>query len=170
MSAARGTREAGAGADDAPALRLADYLPYRLSVASNRTSALVSRAYQDRFDINLWEWRILAVLGDVEPKTAQELVEATAMDKVTVSRAVRGLDEKGYVSRTRHTADRRSSHIRLTGEGRKIYETVAPVARTFEKILLEDFTPDEAEMLKSLLVRIQARAEALLSEGEASGL
>ena len=34
-------------------MSLADYLPYRLSVASNRTSALVSRSYQDRFDITL---------------------------------------------------------------------------------------------------------------------
>ena len=166
MASKRGTPQGGAGADDAPALDLADYLPYRLSVASNRTSALVSRSYQDRFDITLWEWRILAVLGNVEPKTAQKLVEATAMDKVTVSRAVRGLDEKGFVSRTRHKTDGRSTHIRLTAKGREIYETVAPVALTFEKILLEDMTPDEVAMLKSLLIRIQARAEALLSEGE----
>lgn len=168
MASKRGTREAGAGAQDAPALSLADYLPYRLSVASNRTSALVSRAYQDRFDVTLWEWRVLAVLGNVEPKTAQELVEATAMDKVTVSRAVRGLDEKGYVSRTRHKTDGRSAHIRLTDRGRDIYETVAPVALTFEQILLEDLTPEEIATLKSLLVRLQARAEALLAEGETS--
>lgn len=168
MTAERGTPQAGAGADDAPALRLADYLPYRLSVASNRTSALVSRSYQDRFDITLWEWRILAVLGDVEPMTAQELVEATAMDKVTVSRAARGLEEKGHVSRTRNKTDGRSAHIRLTAEGRAIYESVAPTALAFEKILLEDLTPEEVETLKALLLRIQGRAEALLADGESN--
>ena len=30
-------------------LRLDDYLPYRLSVASNAVSGLIARAYQDRF-------------------------------------------------------------------------------------------------------------------------
>lgn len=168
MASKRGTPQGGAGAEDTPALNLSDYLPYRLSVASNRTSALVSRSYQDRFDVTLWEWRVLAVLGNVEPKTAQELVEATAMDKVTVSRAVRGLDEKGHVARTRHKTDGRSAHIRLTDKGRAIYETVAPVALTFEQILLEDLTADEIETLKSLLIRLQARAETLLAEGETS--
>ena len=51
-------------ADTRPALVLSKYLPYRLSVASNKASGLIARAYQARFGLTIWEWRVIAVLGE----------------------------------------------------------------------------------------------------------
>src|SRR5262249_32630212 len=82
------------GAADTPAtptLRPADYLPYRLSVASNEVSRLIARAYEDRFGITIPQWRILANLGERGPLTPLEIGRCTVMDKVTVSRAAQGL-------------------------------------------------------------------------------
>jgi len=45
-------------------LRLQNYLPYRLSVAANAVSKLIARAYEDRFDLKIPEWRLIAVLAD----------------------------------------------------------------------------------------------------------
>ena len=43
------------------ALKLAEFLPYRLSVLSNRISQGIADLYEDRFGISLNQWRIMAV-------------------------------------------------------------------------------------------------------------
>lgn len=150
---------------DGPAgLSLPDYLPYRLSVASNHVSALITRAYQDRFGISIWEWRVVAVLGGTQPMTAQALVEATAMDKVTVSRAVRSLVDKAYVARKRHHSDGRSAMVRLTEAGRTMYDEIVPSALELEKTLLEGFSVEEIGQMMSVLQAVEAKALALTTQ------
>ncbi len=144
----------------ARALSLPTYLPYRLSVTSNRVSGLIARAYQARFGLSIWEWRVIAVLGAGAPMTAQAVCEATAMDKVTVSRAIRGLDERGLVTRKRREHDRRASDVALTGDGEAIYAEVAPVALAYETALLDGFSAEERDTLMALLDKLERRLDA----------
>ncbi|HEV7986046.1 MAG TPA: MarR family winged helix-turn-helix transcriptional regulator, partial [Steroidobacteraceae bacterium] len=68
------------------ALRLQDYLPYRLSVAANAVSRVIARAYERQFGLKIPQWRLIAVLADEGPLTQQALCGRTVMDKVTVMR------------------------------------------------------------------------------------
>lgn len=144
---------------DAQVLRLPDYLPYRLSVASNKVSGLIARGYQARFGLTIWEWRIIAVLGEGQRMTAQAVCEATAMDKVSVSRAIRALDTRGLVARTPKPADKRAIDVTLTGEGRSVYAEVAPLALDYEAALLAGFSRDERDQLMALLEKLEARLD-----------
>ena len=144
---------------DRPALSLPSYLPYKLSVASNRVSGLIARAYQARFGLSIWEWRVIAVLGAGAPMTAQAVCEATAMDKVTVSRAIRSLDERGLVTRTRREHDRRASDVALTPDGEAIYSEVAPLAIAYEAALLDSFSQEERDTLMALLEKLERRLD-----------
>ena len=72
-------------------LHLEDFLPYRLSVLTNRVSSAIARHYSERFDLTVPEWRVMAVLGGAPDLSAREVAQKTAMDKVQVSRAVAGL-------------------------------------------------------------------------------
>lgn len=144
-------------------LRLQDYLPYRLAVTSNLVSRLVARAYQDQFGVTIWEWRVIAILGEGEPMTSQAISDSAAMDKVSVSRAVRSLEERGLVERKRNAADRRSRLLCLTEAGRCIYEEIAPVALEREAALLSEFDEAEIAVLAGLLDRLRHRSEDLLS-------
>lgn len=145
-------------------LRLDDYLPYRLSVASECVSQLISRAYQARFGLRIPEWRLIAVLADQPHLTPQDLVARTRMDKVTVSRAAQALLKRGLAARTPHALDGRSHTLSLTPEGACLFEQVAPVAKAYETALLETLTLPETAQLKSLLGRVQTRAADLLGE------
>ncbi|MET0550795.1 MAG: helix-turn-helix domain-containing protein, partial [Xanthomonas sp.] len=80
---------------DPPSLDLERFLPYRISVLSNRISQEIARLYAGRFGLNVTEWRLLAVLGRFPDLSATELAERTAMDKVAVSRAVASLVAEG---------------------------------------------------------------------------
>src|SRR5438552_936344 len=95
--------------NDAPpaTLELEQFLPYRLSVLSNRVSGAIAQVYSERFDLGVTEWRVMAVLGRYPGLSASEVAQRTAMDKVAVSRAVAGLVEAGRVERETHDDDRR---------------------------------------------------------------
>lgn len=139
-------------------LRLSEYLPYRLSVASNEVSRLIAQSYEDRFGLKIPEWRVLAVLAEFNAHTQAEIVAKTAMDKVTVSRAVAGLVTRDLVRRSINEADGRSQIVALTKAGKHLFDDIAPLARDYEARLLDGFSPREIDSLKTLLQRIEARA------------
>ncbi|WP_133500563.1 MarR family winged helix-turn-helix transcriptional regulator [Cognatilysobacter terrigena] len=144
-------------------LDLEHFLPYRLSVLSNRVSGAIAQMYSERFDLGVTEWRVMAVLGRYPDLSAGEVAQRTAMDKVAVSRAVAGLVEAGRVERDTHDDDRRRSVLRLSAEGRAIHDEVAPLAIAFEKRLLDGMAAEERDVLFRLLDRLdelELRAEA----------
>ena len=143
---------------DRPILELERFLPYRLSVLSNRLSNAIAKSYETRFQLSVTEWRVIAVLGRFRGLSANEVAERTAMDKVAVSRAVARLLESGRLQRDLHENDRRRSVLELSPAGYEIYEAVAPIALSYESALLEALEPAERELLMKLLDKLSARA------------
>lgn len=144
-------------------LDLEHFLPYRLSVLSNRVSSAIARVYSERFALSVTEWRVMAVLGRYPDLSANEVAQRTAMDKVAVSRAVAKLIEAGHLERDTHDDDRRRSVLRLSEAGYRIYDQIAPLALGFERRLLGDLGEEQRELLFRLLDRLdelEIRAEA----------
>src|SRR5690242_683751 len=104
------------------ALELEHFLPYRLSVLSNRISDAIAREYSQRYALGVTEWRVMAVLGRWPGLTASQVAQRTAMDKVAVSRAVARLLEAGRLSRTADVGDRRRALLRLSPAGQAIHD------------------------------------------------
>lgn len=144
-------------------LILDEYLPYRLSIASNAVSKLIARAYEDRFGLTIPQWRLMAVLAE-QPMTQQAIVARTAMDKVTVSRAAQGLVNRHLIARTAHEVDGRSHTLALTDQGRELHADIAPLALAYEAALMSGLTPAEVETLKRLLMRLESAAGRLSGE------
>ncbi|PJJ96328.1 MarR family transcriptional regulator [Lysobacteraceae bacterium NML91-0213] len=140
----------------ADALQLERFLPYRLSVLSNRLSSAIAQVYSQRFGLAITEWRVIAVLERFPGLSANEVAQRTAMDKVAVSRAVSRLLEAGRLEREIHDDDRRRSVLRLSAEGERIHREVAPLALAFEQRLLRGMSGDERDLLFGLLDRLDA--------------
>jgi DNA-binding MarR family transcriptional regulator len=141
---------------DRTPLELEHFLPYRLSILSNRVSQTIAREYQQRFSLSMTEWRVMAVLArfNGEGLSAREVAERTAMDKVAVSRALARLANAGRVSRSTHNGDKRRSVLRLTAKGWKIHDTVAPRARAHEREMLSHLTIEERRVLTHVLDKL----------------
>ena len=154
-----GTRKSAAKAPGR--LVLEDFLPYRLSVLTNRISHAIAREYGARFGLSIAEWRVMAVLGRFAPASANEVSERTAMDKVRVSRAVARLKRSGLIVAATDKADRRRSALRLSGPGRRIYRRIVPLALGLEAELIGALTPTERATLDGLLAKLHARADVL---------
>jgi DNA-binding MarR family transcriptional regulator len=142
-------------------LRLDDYLPYRLSVAANAVSELIGRAYVNRFGLTVAQWRLLAVLAEDAPLTQQALCGRTVMDKVTVTRAARGLQARKLVKRLPNAQDGRSHRLVLSPAGERLYAEIAQVALEYQAALLQGLDPAEVQRLELLLRRLQQTATAL---------
>jgi len=142
-------------------LDLERFLPYRLSVLSNRISAHIAQLYDTRHGLAIPEWRVIAVLARRPGISATEVAQRTAMDKVAVSRAVSSLLGEERVVRELDGNDRRRSVLRLTASGQAIYDDVAPKALAYERTLLDSLQSDEKKTLDRLLARMEQVAEGL---------
>jgi DNA-binding MarR family transcriptional regulator len=140
-------------------LDLEAFMPYRLSVASNAVSDRIARQYQARFGLRIPEWRLMAVLGEGKPLSQRELVDATRMDKVTISRASATLVDRGLVTREANDTDRRSHRLVLTAAGESLYDEIAPVALAMEQALLDCLSPSEQILLGDMLLRLRDAAD-----------
>jgi DNA-binding MarR family transcriptional regulator len=142
-------------AEHAP-LELECFLPYRLSILSNRVSQAIAREYQQRFDLSMTEWRVMAVLArfDGEGRSASEIAGHTEMDKVAVSRALSRLVAARRVTRRTHDGDKRRSVLRLSAAGWKVHDTVAPLARAHERAMLAVLSEEDRHALTRILDKL----------------
>jgi DNA-binding MarR family transcriptional regulator len=146
-------------------LILDGYLPFRLSVASNKVSTLISKAYEARFGLSVPQWRLLVILSEGGALSQKQVVDRSAMDKVTISRAVAALLGRGLLVRRAHAHDRRVDVLSLSDEGRRIVAEVTPLVLGFEASLMDAIGEDQARALVSMLRALEARAEALMRAG-----
>ncbi len=144
-------------------LDLEHFLPYRLSLLSNRVSAGIARCYRDRFGLSVTEWRIIAVLGHQPGLSGSELAARTGMDKVAVHRALRGLIARQLVIDRQPAGDRRRQYLHLSAAGRQLRARIVPLAQAYQKDLIACLEPADRRRLGRLLDRLLARAGDLLN-------
>ncbi|WP_066098396.1 MarR family winged helix-turn-helix transcriptional regulator [Xanthomonas massiliensis] len=135
-------------------INLEQFLPFRISVLSNRVSGNIAKIYGERYGMAIPEWRVITILALYPNSSASEVSDHSAMDKVAVSRAVARLLERGFIRRETHGDDRRRSMLTLTAAGRQVYETVAPLVNEMEGRLMSVLSPAEQEQLGRLVDKL----------------
>jgi DNA-binding MarR family transcriptional regulator len=137
------------------------FLPFRLSVLSNRLTRAVARVYTRRFRLSAPEWRTLAVLGRYGAMSANSVVDRTAMDKVRVSRAVARLTTAGHITRRTDPDDRRRAILDLTPQGTGIYQQIVPLVRAVENDIMQTLTADERRALDHAFTKLETRSATM---------
>lgn len=137
------------------------FLPFRLSVLSNRLTRAVARVYTRRFRLSAPEWRTLAVLGRYGAMSANSVVDRTAMDKVRVSRAVARLTTAGHITRRIDPVDRRRAILALTPQGTGIYQQIVPLVRAVENNIMQSLSADERVALDRAFTKLETRSAAM---------
>lgn len=144
-----------------PEFDLEEFLPYRLSVLSNRVSDAFARLYETRFGITIPEWRVIANVGRFAPISANGVCERSAMDKVTVSRAVQRLVDKGLLDRRTDAHDRRRSSLTLSARGAAIYAEIVPLALRIQAALVAEMDEAERQALDRLMDKLDRQIAKL---------
>jgi DNA-binding MarR family transcriptional regulator len=143
------------------ALRLEEFLPYRLNVCSSLVTQALSRIYAARYRMAVPEWRVLVTLGGLGPMTAKAIGRHSHMHKTKVSRAVALLERRKLVSRRANRADLREAFLSLAPAGRDVYNELAPAALTFVQQLIETMDPADRDVFDRALSKLIARSTQL---------
>ena len=144
------------GPDTAP-LALEEFLPYRLARAAEQVSRQFALIYRDRHGMTRPEWRTLATIGQFKTITATAIGQHSSMHKTKVSRAIRALEDRGWITRQPDATDRRIEHLELTSDGRTHYLELVQLARLYEARLKAALGETATAQLEEGISAIEAR-------------
>ena len=137
-------------------LDLFRFVPFRLNRLAAEVSAALAIEYQERYGLDIPEWRVLATLGfRNDPCSAQYVSDCTRTHKSTISRAVTALLKRRLIERVANADDRREFRLRLTRKGRTLYEELIPRLLSREQDILSCLSASERKALSALLGKIE---------------
>ena len=117
-----------------------------------------------QYDVSPMQCRTLTYLHEAEGEVNQKQLERHLMVKPsTVNGIVDRLEEKGMVTRTASRTDGRCRILALTAQGMQFYDKFTAVVQEVNDCLEKDFSPEEVQLLTSLLLRV---AKNLTEEGD----
>lgn len=145
-------------------LELDSFLPYLVVNLGKRLSSGLASTYQQDYELSVHQWRVLANLKASGKLTAKEVGEETRMDKVKVSRALTGLEERGWIKREPHPTDQRAQLVSLTAQGSRAVSNIIPRALEWEKNLLKSLTENEQRLMLKIIDKLNARLDDLSAE------
>lgn len=146
-----------------PDLPLDDLLLYRLHQLFSTAGGMVTRLCESRFGITRREWRLIATLASRGEASSSDLAGHARLDRARTSKAVSSLVDKRLVLRTPLGGDRRQVRLRLTPEGRTLYDTLFPMAAAINAELMDALEPDARLALDAALRTLQAHAETMVA-------
>ncbi len=142
------------GEEDDHPFEINNFIPYLLNMAAERTSEGFADIYKGLYGMKRTEWRVLFHLGRYGPMTAQEIGARARVHKTKISRAVRDLESKRFLTRSDHDLDRRSEILSLLKAGESAYGFLVERASAYERDLQNRLTRREAQSLKSALRKL----------------
>jgi DNA-binding MarR family transcriptional regulator len=90
-------------------------------------------------DINVTttQYTVLVAAGERDGLSQQDIINATGIDRSTVSQVVQLLTRKGLLKRRRTRHDARAYSVSLTEAGRKVLDASRPIMDRIEEVLIE---------------------------------
>jgi DNA-binding MarR family transcriptional regulator len=128
-----------------------------LSTAHTRVAERLSGALSRACGLSVNDFEILLRL-DAVPGPGLRLVDlnpAVRLTQPSLSRLIARLEQQGWLARSGDPDDRRGVLVALTRAGRRKLRTAIPVhAETIREALLDRLTPEEHDLLATVLTRI----------------
>jgi MarR family 2-MHQ and catechol resistance regulon transcriptional repressor len=121
------------------------------------------------YDVSVTQCYALEVLAERGPSRSQALAEALRLDKSTTTRVVDALVRKGYVERLPDPEDARAVSLRITREGRKLYEKINGELIEQQLDLLRDLDPRVRAGATELIQRLARAAQSRFVSGVSVG-
>src|SRR3981189_1805334 len=150
-------------------LDLFRFVPFRLNRLAAEVSAALSGEYQERYGLDIPEWRVLATLGfRNDACSAQYISDCTRTHKSTISRAVTALMVRQIVERVENADDRREFRLRLTRKGKALYEELIPRLLRKEQEILACLSAQERKDFALMLGKIERSLDLVQTTKEAS--
>ena len=91
-----------------------------------------------------------------EPVFQRDVEEEFAINRATASKMLTLMEEKGLIRRVSDDRDGRRKELRLEPEGRELQQRYSTIREELEQQLVSGFSPEELDLLRCFLARMQA--------------
>lgn len=134
---------------------------YKISYLAN---AIIIPTYEDVLrDFGLFraEYHLLMCLAHYPVLTSKDVAKLTRMPRNSISRAVKRMEEMGYITKTTDTEDRRKSKLTSTALGQDMHRKIAAMFVEREAEVLDVLTGKERAQLQDVLSKLAVHASRL---------
>ncbi len=142
-------RASGGERDDPSAMAPGEVLQHLLKLY-NRLLVPFSLHLEKRYKISINEFRLLMLIGQMGVTASHELAELTGVNAMAVSRSVAALSRHGRIDVGVDPDNRRRKTIRLTAEGRRLFDLMQPTSDKVALFLFDALRVDEDHGVRSL--------------------
>jgi homoprotocatechuate degradation regulator HpaR len=121
-----------------------------------------------RYDLTEPQWRVLKALAEAEPVELSIVARRTALLMPSLSRIVRDLEQRGYVTKQPDDHDLRRTLPTLTERGRRLVALAGPDCDAVGAAIRNAMGSVKLRRLENLLAELEQRAASLQMKGPVS--
>lgn len=123
-----------------------------------------------KFNISSAEYSFLMYLYRNNGATQDELSSYLYIDKAATARAIKSLEEKGYVIKSKDNLDKRYNRVYLTNKAIAYKDKIKEAVWGWNKLLTKDIDPQDLDLIVSSLEKMVSTVENTDIKKELEGL
>ena len=124
-----------------------------ISQLYRRGGAFISKRMEE-YNIGQGQFMFLMELYIEDGKNQEDLSKIIKIDKGTTARAIKQLEEEGYVRREKDNLDKRANKVFLTEKGMDIKEDIYKILSQWESIISQSLEKEERILMINLLKKV----------------
>ncbi|MDX3904657.1 MAG: winged helix DNA-binding protein [Pigmentiphaga sp.] len=134
--------------------KLDDSVGFMITITERRLKKHLTEALAyEGFPYGMWFF--LRVLFEEDGLTQKELSNRVGMTQPTTVKALRDMEEYGFVRIEKDAEDRRRMRIFLTDKGRKVGARILPILKELNRFALKGVTKEQLEVLRQILRKVR---------------
>jgi len=120
----------------------------------HRASGIYFSKKFSKYGIGAGQYLFLLNLYTHDGITQEQLTDEIKLDKATTARAIKRLEDEGYITRMKKENDRRAYNLKLTEKAELIREDVYLIMEEWEAEVRNSLTNEESHQLMNLLNKL----------------
>lgn len=128
-------------------------LPIALIRAREKVMAPI-REMLSETGITEQQWRVLRVLSEAGSLDATDVAERASLHQPSLTRILKALGDRGFITRTQDTKDRRRQIVVLTKAGQKVIDDNMSKATQIANAMRASLGPERFDTLLDLLAAL----------------
>ena len=127
-----------------------------MSQVGNALRRTITLPYADQFGLSVSEWRVLSLVAHAGRIAFSDLVTQSTSDKALVSRTLKMLEGRGYVSlEAEGNTPRKKVYCSVTPSGQALHAQAIPIARQRQAAAICALAPAERDALHHALLKLR---------------
>ncbi|MCE9675146.1 MarR family winged helix-turn-helix transcriptional regulator [Paraclostridium bifermentans] len=130
-----------------------NYIGRYISQIHRRGGSFISKELSG-LGVGAGQFMFLLELYRGDGRSQEDLAETLNIDKGTTARAIKKLEEEGFLTREKDEIDKRAYKLYLTDKGKNVKGSIYEVLSKWEVYMTTNLTEEESKLVRALLQKI----------------